>query len=117
MGPPRPICPQRLPHHLLEQVFSYLSAKDLCACSRVCRQWGAYLENEDCRVWKAVCERTLPEAALADPFLLVEVATYKSKLRAFYHAWNPLDCSRHVTIQKLRFITFLEKLVTNMMHY
>jgi len=31
--------------------------------------------------------------------LLLSVPTYKAKLRAFYHAWNPLDSSRHIYIK------------------
>jgi F-box protein 45 len=31
--------------------------------------------------------------------LLLSVPSYKAKLRAFYHAWNPLDSSRHIYIK------------------
>jgi F-box protein 45 len=31
--------------------------------------------------------------------LLSSVPTYKAKLKAFYHAWNPDDCSRNIYIK------------------
>ncbi|KAI4465552.1 spry domain containing socs box protein [Holotrichia oblita] len=44
------------------------------------------------------CIRKLAEEALKSD-LLSSVPTYKAKLRAFYHAWNPNDCSRNIYIK------------------
>lgn len=44
------------------------------------------------------CIRKLTEEAIKSD-LLSSVPTYKSKLRAFFHAWNPMDCSRNVYIK------------------
>ncbi len=104
-----PVNAGRLPHHVLAYIFQYLSLKDLHACMMVCKHWSAYLFYENCEVWRQFCHRKLPELAMADPYLLAEVKTYKSKLRAFYHAWNPTDCSRFVvygcgwTLKQVRF--------------
>ena len=44
------------------------------------------------------CSRKLAEEALRSDLLLA-VPTYMSKLRAYYHAWNPEDCSRNIFIK------------------
>ena len=31
--------------------------------------------------------------------ILSALPTYKEKLRAFYHAWNPDDCSRNIYVK------------------
>lgn len=46
--------------------------------------------------------RKLAEEALKSD-LLASVPTYKAKLRAFYHAWNPNDCSRNIYIKPNQF--------------
>ena len=42
--------------------------------------------------------RKLAEEALKSD-ILSNVPTYKAKLRAFYHAWNPNDCSKNIYIK------------------
>lgn len=46
--------------------------------------------------------RKLPEEAIKSD-LLSSTPTYKAKLRAFYHAWNPNDCSKNIYIKANQF--------------
>lgn len=85
-------------HNVLEVIFSYLDLKDLFNCVLVCRSWRNYLEDENNDIWRSYCLRTVPEEALKSE-LLSSVCTYKARLRAFCHAWNPNDCSRNVYIR------------------
>ncbi|VDM55083.1 unnamed protein product [Angiostrongylus costaricensis] len=85
----------RLPHHILSQVFKYLNLSDIHNCMLVCRHWSHVLNFEDSIVWKSLAQRKISESALADPYLLNELNTYKKKLRAFYFAWNPSDVSKN----------------------
>ncbi|CAH1397118.1 unnamed protein product [Nezara viridula] len=87
-----------LPDSALEVIFSYLDLHDLRNCSLVCKKWYSFLNDENNDVWRLHCIRKLAEEALKSD-LLSSVPTYKAKLRAFYHAWNPNDCSRNVYIK------------------
>lgn len=87
-----------LPDNILESVFSYLDLRDLRNCSIVCKKWNRYLNDENNEVWRMHCMRKLTEEAIKSD-LLSSVPTYKAKLRAYYHAWNPMDCSRNVYIK------------------
>lgn len=88
----------RLPSSVLEVVFSYLDIADLRHCSLVCKSWYKFLNDEDNDVWRFHCVRKLAEEALKSD-VLSNVPTYKAKLRAFYHAWNPNDCSRNIYVK------------------
>lgn len=88
----------RLPDNILEAIFSYLDLRDLRNCSLVCKNWYRYLNDENNDVWRMHCIRKLAEDAIKSD-LLSSVPTYKAKLRAFFHAWNPNDCSRNVYIK------------------
>ncbi|PIO71885.1 hypothetical protein TELCIR_06193, partial [Teladorsagia circumcincta] len=48
---------------------------------------------QDSLVWRSLAQSKISESALADPYLLSELTSYKKKLRAFYFAWNPNDAS------------------------
>ena len=56
------------------------------------------LNDEDNDVWRLHCVRKLAEEVLNSD-LLSSAPTYKTKLKAFYHAWNPEDCSRNIYIK------------------
>ena len=71
---------------------------DLRNCSLVCKNWYRYLNDENNDVWRMHCIRKLAEEALRSE-LLSSVPTHKAKLRAFYHAWNPGDCSNNIYIK------------------
>jgi F-box protein 45 len=88
----------KLPDNVLEVIFSYLELHELRNCSLVGKRWYQYLNDENNDVWRLHCVRKLAEEALKSD-LLSSVPTYKTKLRAFYHAWNPNDCSRNVYIK------------------
>ena len=49
-------------------------------------------------MWRLHCIRRLAEEVLSSD-LLSSTPTYKAKLKAFYHAWNPDDCSRNIYIK------------------
>ena len=89
---------ESLPQSVLEALFSYLSIDDLRNCSLVCTSWYRFLNDENNDVWRLHCIRKLAEEALKSD-LFSDVPTYKAKLRAFYHAWNPNDCSRNVYVK------------------
>lgn len=87
-----------LPDNILEAIFSYLDLRDLRNCSLACKNWYRYLNDENNDVWRMHCIRRLAEDVIKSD-LLASVPTYKAKLRAFFHAWNPNDCSRNVYIK------------------
>ena len=79
-------------------MFAFLELPELRTCSLVCKNWYRYLNDENNDVWRMHCIRKLAEEALRSE-LLGSVPTYKAKLRAFYHAWNPADCSNNIYIK------------------
>ncbi|XP_076624543.1 F-box synaptic protein isoform X2 [Colletes latitarsis] len=83
---------------VLEVIFSYLDLNTLRNCSMVCKRWNKFLNYENNGAWRMHCIRKLAQEALSSD-LLSSVPTYKSKLRAFYHAWNPRDRSRNIYIK------------------
>lgn len=87
-----------LPDHVVEVIFAYLDVHDLRNCSLVCKNWYKFLNDQNNDVWRLHCVRRLAEEALKSD-LLASVPTYKAKLRAFYHAWNPNDCSRNIYVK------------------
>ncbi|CAH0389420.1 unnamed protein product [Bemisia tabaci] len=91
-----------LPHHILELLFSYLDLNDLRSCALVCKSWENFLSDENSDVWRLQCFQKLSEEVLKSD-LLSSLSTYKAKLRAHYHAWNPDDCSRNVFIKSNNF--------------
>ncbi|XP_049885423.1 F-box/SPRY domain-containing protein 1-like [Pectinophora gossypiella] len=88
-----------VPDHVLENIFSRVDVPDLLACALTCRTWELVLRNENNPVWRTHCKRKMP-LRLWQSNILKNVPTFKSKLRAHYHAWNPKDCSRHIGIKK-----------------
>ena len=87
-----------LPDNIIELIFLYLSLRDVSVCMRLCRKFNTLLSDENSEVWRSLLFLKVSEKALKSD-LLVSVPSYKAKLRAFYHSWNPLDCSRHVYIK------------------
>lgn len=84
--------------HILEVIFSYLELSELRNCALVCHRWYHLLCDENNDVWRLHCVRRLAEEALKSD-LLSSLPTYKSKLRAFHHAWNPDDTSRNIYVK------------------
>ncbi|XP_072936703.1 F-box/SPRY domain-containing protein 1 isoform X2 [Epargyreus clarus] len=87
-----------LPDHILETIFSYLSVLELRHCALVCKRWYRVLNDEDSDVWRTHCMKKLTEEVVKSE-LLIPLPSFKAKLRAFYHAWNPYDCSRNIYIK------------------
>lgn len=50
-----------LADNLLEQIFSYLTLKELSSCARVCKTWNRYLEDENNEVWRLKAAHKLNE--------------------------------------------------------
>ncbi|KAI4465549.1 spry domain containing socs box protein [Holotrichia oblita] len=91
--------------HCLTYIFKMLLTRpkdaklSIVICNIVlCKKWYKFLNDENNDVWRLHCIRKLAEEALKSD-LLSSVPTYKAKLRAFYHAWNPNDCSRNIYIK------------------
>lgn len=97
-NPSGPCCPSRWPPSVLEVLFSMLDLSTLRNCSLVCKPWLTFLTDEDNDVWRLHCVRQLAAEALHSE-LLSSLPTYKAKLRAFYHAWSPEDCSRNIYVK------------------
>ncbi|XP_013782867.1 F-box/SPRY domain-containing protein 1-like [Limulus polyphemus] len=87
-----------LSHNVLEIIFGFLDLNDIRCCYLVCRHWYKLLNDENNDVWRMHCVRKLAEDALKSD-VLVSAPTYKAKLRAFYHAWDPSECSRNIYIK------------------
>lgn len=87
-----------LPEHILELLFSYLDLTDIRNCMLVCKKWYTLLCNEKNEVWRVHCLRFMSENVIKSD-LLSSLSTYKAKLRAYFHSWNPNDCSRNVYIK------------------
>ncbi|VVC86702.1 F-box/SPRY domain-containing protein 1 [Leptidea sinapis] len=83
---------------ILDNIFSFLSLKDLKSCMLVCKTWFRALSDENNDVWRYHCLRRLSEEVLRSE-LLSCLSTYKNKLRAYLHAWSPHDCSRNIYIK------------------
>lgn len=102
------------PDHVLENIFSYLDLSDLRNCAVVCKTWYRILTDENNDVWRSHCMQRLAEEVIKSD-LLSSVHTYKTKLRAFHHAWNSQDCSRNIyikpngfTLHRYAFYSFIE---------
>ncbi|KAI3422477.1 hypothetical protein GPALN_012985 [Globodera pallida] len=93
------IAASRLPRTVLVHIFEHLNVAELCAVGRVCRSWKCVVDTNDLELWAYHARSQLPESALSDPYLFTHVASHKDMLRAFKHAWNPLDCSRNAFVR------------------
>lgn len=87
-----------LPENVMETIFSYLNLKDLKSTQLTCRHFHRITSDENCEVWASLCLRTLHQEVVSSP-ILRSVPSYKAKLRAFQHAWNPHDCSRNIFVK------------------
>ena len=93
------VCPSQWPDSVLETLFSFLDLSSLRASSLTCKNWYRILNDENNDVWRLHCVRRLAQEALQSSDLLASCPTYKSKLRAFCHSWNPEDCSRNIYVK------------------
>lgn len=53
---------------------------------------------EDSYLWQIQCNKLVPAAVLSSE-ILSSVKTYKGKVEAFAHSWNPNDCSKHIFVK------------------
>ena len=93
------VCPSQWPDIVLETLLSFLDLSSLRASSLACKNWYRILNDENNDVWRLHCVRRLAQEALQSSDLLASCPTYKSKLRAFCHSWNPEDCSRNIYVK------------------
>ena len=84
---------------ILLRIFRNLSLEDLDSCMRVCRSWNLLITKADRGLWQTLARAEVPESALHDKELFSSSMTYREKLRAFRHAFNPLDASRNTYIR------------------
>lgn len=87
-----------LPENVVETIFGFLQLPDLRRVGLVCSEWNRIVEDGNSETWRSHCLCKLHPEAL-NSRLLLDLPTYKSKLRAFYHAWNPNDCSRNIYVK------------------
>lgn len=83
-------------NEILDILFSYLSLSDFRNCTLVCRSWYQFLFRET--LWGNHCQKLIPAGVLSSDFLS-GIKSHRSKVRAFAHAWNPDDCSKHVFVK------------------
>nr|CAG4648044.1 EOG090X092A [Moina brachiata]SVE93111.1 EOG090X092A [Moina brachiata] len=87
-----------LPDLILENIFCFLSLHDLRNSSLVSKRWHSVLSDEDSEIWRLHCARRVSEDVIHSD-LLASTPTYKAKLKAFFHTWNPEDCSRNIYVK------------------
>lgn len=56
------------------------------------------LGNEDHVIWRLHCVQRLGREMI-NSSLLASLPTCKAKLRSLFYAWNPNDCSRHMSVK------------------
>jgi len=89
-----------LPIGVLEHLFSFLDLTSLKSAAQVCKRWSRFLcDDENSDVWRVQCLRLLSQEALQSTELLATLPTYKAKVRAYCHSWNPDDCSRNIYVK------------------
>lgn len=91
-----------LPENVLEHLFSLLDLTDVFSVATVCSTWGRVVADENGEVWRALCHRRMGRETLYSE-LLFPCPTFKAKLRAYLHAWNPQDCSRNIYVKATGF--------------
>lgn len=92
-----------LPIRLTKFMFTFIPLEDLLACMLACSAWFNVLSDENIQVWRQNCYRRLDQDVLSANYLKV-CPTYKTKLRALLHSWNPYDCSPNGTVEDFLFI-------------
>ena len=89
-------------YEILAVILSFLSLPDIKNCCLVCKNWYKYLCDENNEIWHAIVTKKLGKAILASD-LLVDVPTFKGKLRASFYTWNSNDSSRNINIKNCGF--------------
>lgn len=87
-----------LPENVLENVFSFLELSDIRNASMVCHEWNRISCDENNEVWRTQCFKRMSREVVYSE-LLSSCPTFKAKLRAHIHSWNPLDCSRNIYVK------------------
>ena len=80
---------------VLFHIFSFLSVKDLCRCSMVCRRWNSVLDE---LFWNQVLQDTPSLKTFLNSRVLKTLNGSKAKLIALENAWNDRDCSPNIYI-------------------
>lgn len=93
---------EHLPVYFLENVMIYLNLGDFLNCALSCKNWFTVFEDENSEVWRYLCSKKMNEEVMKSD-ICSNLPTYKSKLRACYYAWNPLDCSRNMYVKANNF--------------
>jgi len=84
--------------NVFENIFSFLDLGDIRNVALVCQEWNRVISDENNEVWRTQCfKRMSREVVYSD--LLTSCPTFKAKLRAHIHSWNPLDCSRNIYVK------------------
>lgn len=87
-----------LPENVLENIFSFVELGDIRNIASVCHEWYRVVGDENSEVWRTQCFRRMSREVVHSE-LLSTCPTFKAKLRAHIHSWNPLDCSRNIYVK------------------
>jgi F-box protein 45 len=79
---------------ILEEIFYYLSVKDLVKCSRVCKKWHRILNEENSTIWQSKFQETGTNDFRKCPH--ITNMTYKARVLAYECAWNDDDHSKNI---------------------
>lgn len=88
---------RHLPEIVLNEIFSYLAVRDLCACCCVCRKWSGILHSESA-FWENRLSRETPQAFEDNP-LIQKLPTAKHKLAAYQSTWSSEDHSENIYVK------------------
>ena len=92
---------EAVPVEVLLKILSYVpTARDLCVCSCVCKQWRDVVEHESV-LWEQLLATQTPQAFRDDP-LLNPLDGAKAKLVAFMCAWSDEDHSKNLFLKPNR---------------
>jgi F-box protein 45 len=105
-----------LPSNVIEIILSNVSLSDLLSCHLVCRKWYHILKDENCDVWRIHCLNKLSKAILKSD-VLSSLSSYKAKLRAYFYAWDPNDCSRNIYIKPNGFTLHRNPVAQSIQYY
>ena len=81
-----------LPDKITCIIFSYLDVVSLVKCRRVCKDWSQLLAR-NAQIWRNFYTESDDHSNE-----LERITCYYDKIVALQCTWNPIDCSRNITI-------------------
>jgi len=87
-----------LPENVLENIFSFMELGDIRNATLICQEWSRVIGDENNEVWRTQCFKRMSRDVVYSE-LLTACPSFRAKLRAHIHGWNPLDCSRNIYVK------------------